>query len=101
MGYNGALQQTAVGFPTKWLRDDLVPFAVLGDGSWRNARVGVSFTVDAEGGGAVFVGSGLTAVGTDASGLLLAVDERGGVCIWYVVTAVHDIGAAAQHKDKW
>eukprot|EP00035_Acanthoeca_spectabilis_P015477 m.307892 g.307892 ORF g.307892 m.307892 type:complete len:537 (-) comp16369_c0_seq6:6215-7825(-) len=39
--HNATLRQNAVGPPVKWLRDDILPFAVLGDSDWIESEVQV------------------------------------------------------------
>jgi galactosylceramidase len=39
--HNSTLRQNAVGFPVKWLRGDIIPFAVMGDSEWVECAVHV------------------------------------------------------------
>ena len=70
---NGTLKQAAVGFPVKWLRDDLTPFAVLGDGLFHGITVearamAVGSIPGLNASSAFFLGVGLSQVSTDAQG---------------------------------
>ena len=110
---NGTLKQAAVGFPVKWLRDDILPFAVVGDGTYENGVLQVMAMAAGNGqgaGGAIsdsdddwetrtatfYVGLGLSSVTTDASGFFFAVDAIGGQ--WFLAVAIHDIKPGAEKK---
>lgn len=68
------LQQRAVGFPVKWLRDDKAPFTQAGDGHW--GKTSVQVDVAAISAVSVFVVIRGNFGGTDGTGLLFGVDTN-------------------------
>lgn len=89
-GGGGVLRQAAVGFPIKWLRDDLLPFAVIGDGTWKRPNVTAAFMLE-QPGTAAFVGAALTGIGCDAEGPILVVGEAE----WFLTSSVHGVNSTA------
>ena len=94
-GHAATLRQNAVGFPVKWLRDDMIPFTVLGDGQWAGADVTVDVMIEAAGSGmgesragSAYVGVGLTGITTDAKGSLFGVTTNGS---YFVAGSVADV----------
>lgn len=85
---NKVLKQAAVGFPVKWLRDDIMPVTQFGDATnWGDTNLSIRVGIPAQGGGAdgdstyggsttriaVFAGVHVKIPGTDGTGLWVAV----------------------------
>jgi galactosylceramidase len=86
-GGKKVLKQAAVGFPVKWLRDDVLPVTQLGDRqAWGDTNLsitvglpGAADGVDAGNttGNAVFVGVHVQIGATDGSGVWVAIEVSG------------------------
>ena len=79
---NKVLKQAAVGFPVKWLRDDVLPMTQLGDAaSWGDTNLSIRVGIPIQGGVvgsssnasvAIFAGVHVKIPGTDGTGLWVA-----------------------------
>lgn len=95
-GKNKVLRQTSVGFPVKWLRDDVRPFTQVGDFAWTDANVSSRVLVE-QSGQAAFIGARAQLQGTKGNGIFCGIVAGNATHLgqWFVAGSIDDVGVDA------
>ncbi len=83
------LRQNGVGFPVKWLRDDILPYTQLGDNKWSDASISADVMIEES--GSAYIATRWVGSDTAGKGFLLGIDID--KQLWFLAPSVEVVKA--------